>query len=828
MAATHQTNDDDYFTEEYYEETEVYELEYVEESEYTESDYTEEVIEETEVVFEEETVYSEDPDVRPSSTPISGHSRGSSNRNSKNLANQRRERDHAGLRSPNKRSRPTNIKAGRDVPNGNDKGTNGDPQRGLASMIAANTSTQRNRRDNGVEGTIGHLPNPANEGLERVDGRKQKSSRPRNAKRDRNQSDRGGDMQIPSGEKPVGGGAGMANRRKPEVSRPPKTRRDVDDSKGRDRSTHKAPQSGTASRSAAAVGRPRSRLDRGNETKTVAKPKNGGPARADRTKQKASRPRNTMDRRNDIKEPGMDTNDVPQGSMASMIAAAAANRRNRLDQAGERKVTVDKNPATTALDVGDLRVPMSSRTQHTMENHYDSKEADRYTDHAPQGGMAAMIAAAASKRRNRLDKGGEKKITHVEKPADEGLDMTAMIAKKANARNKRIEAGGPLKVTEVREVPDEHKTVYVDVALEAARIGILTRLHEHSVEAVAEKKEEQIWAGPSGLRTDHHRSSMFIAINEAAALGKMKGPKPLEVTSYDQNVRTIEKEVVDVDKLTDEHGRRVVRQLYLIDRQLDEERKWKEEGWSAATAQNIVQYENWEDVVLPSEAAPVWRPRASNKTHRDLMDAISHDVAERAWERNFRLNRPKANLRLTRNCKCKFCVNPNPYQTHKYKKIVENGGAEDLKGPIAPPVVEPTNALAPMEDEEPQKDSIQSPESSPQQNDSESPEGTALSPARRLISPEPKVRYVGMDYLSKERSDSSDDDDYDYGGLSKPASNHDNTSNETKSTTVIVLLDETITWAHKRDTRQAPAPRKKKKKKKNKRQQEQGCLCVVM
>jgi hypothetical protein len=451
--------------------------------------------------------------------------------------------------------------------------------------------------------------------------------------------------------------------------------------------------------------------------------------------------------------------------------------------------------------------------------------------------MAGMIAAAAHQRQNRLDKGGEKKITHVETRTDEGLDMVAMIAKKANARNKRIDAGGELKVTEVQDIPDEHKNVYVDIALEAARIGILTRLHEHTVEGVAEKKEEKVWAGPSGLRTDHLRSEMFMAINEAAALGKMKGSKPVEVTSYDQNVRTVEKEVEDIDKMKDEHGRRVIRQLYLIDRQLDEERKSKEEEWAAEKVQNILRYENWEDVELPSETPPKWRPPQSKGNHRDLMDAISHGVAERAWERNYRLNRPKANLKLTRNCKCRFCVNPNPYQTHKYKKIEEIGNAEDLRGPIKPiaapiadPVVELTIEEIPTNEEDPElSTSTSTPEPVPPMEDMEevnqAPRSLPVPKHRRA--PEPKLRHVGMDYIYKEPFESNDDYDYKepvtsgnddvHGVLSEPATHYDST------TTVTILLDETITWSHKRQKK----PRKRKKASKD-QNYEQGCRCMIM
>ena len=578
-------------------------------------------------------------------------------------------------------------------------------------------------------------------------------------------------------------------------------------------------------------------------------------------------------------------NDARQGGLADMLAAAVSKRENRLINGGDEEMI---GPLTTPADDGDdVRAMAGSRATHGTrrttntnttfngpgrgpgaggEKHIlkdvdgNAMVSNMELNEPPQGGMAAMIAAAAKKRQTRLDKGGEKKITHVEKQADEGLDLAGMIAKKANERSKRIEAGGELKVTEVQEIPEEHKVVYIDVALEAARIGILTRLHEFTVEAVAEKKEEKVWAGPSGLRTDHIRSSMFMAINEAAALGRMKGPKPLEVTSYDPNIRKVEKEVEDIDKMKDEHGRRVVRQLYLIDRQIDQERKSKEEEWSAEKSQDVVRYNNWEEVELPSETAPKWQPRPSTKTHRDLMEAISNGVAERAWERNYRLNRPKANLKVTRKCNCRFCLNPNPFQTHKYK-MIEEGKLEDLKGPIERPVEEPTKNATEEPIDEPAEETVD--EAIEELvvelvgEDASMEEGTANAhkalqenvPDKLALynapgsmplpvstkwkhqrSPVPKMRHVGMDYIDKTPADSRDD--YIYEGpfwsrddnvspVTEPNRNYDTTGKE-PIVTVTVLLDETITWGHKRDKK------RKKPSKKPMITNERGLRCAIM
>ena len=470
----------------------------------------------------------------------------------------------------------------------------------------------------------------------------------------------------------------------------------------------------------------------------------------------------------------------PQGGgLAAMIAAAASKRQDRIDQ-GDYQITEQAAP----------------------NNDYQDKEED--DDDAEPGGMSAMIAAAANKRKDRLDQGGEKKVTHVEKPANAGMDMVAMIAQKANARNERIEAGGELKV---RVIPKAHKNVFVDVALEAARVGTLTRLNEHTVEAVAVGKEEEVWGGPSGLRTDHLRSTFFMAINEAAALGALKRQKAHEVTNYDQNAYIEEEEPEDIDKMTDEQGRRVVRQMYLIDRRIDEERKYKKEEWSAENAANIIQYNSMDEVALPSASAPKWRPKTTQKTHRELMDAISNGVAERAWERNYRLNRPKANLMLTRKCKCKFCVNPNPYQTHKYKQMEEEG-IEKSDGPI----------LEVKEDE--RKKTTQAWNSHVKQTRNVKPgdwsESSSYTPVPNAVPkfkvsrPPPKpVKDAGPEpaRVAPQPVEMEPEDDGDEPGIT-------------------ILLDETTTWGHKREKTAKPKkekPKKTKKKSKKKKDEDGGC-----
>lgn len=303
---------------------------------------------------------------------------------------------------------------------------------------------------------------------------------------------------------------------------------------------------------------------------------------------------------------------------------------------------------------------------------------DAYEPPAPSGdNMAAMIAAAASKRKERIDREGPVQITKPRTPATPKMDMAAMVAAKAKKRNERIDAGGTIQITDVQEervIPEEHQKVFVSVASEAANVGKLLRFGEHTVEAVAAKKEEQdTWSGPGGLRTDNYRSNFFKAVQEAAAVGQVKLRQALETTNYDPSAfQEEEPELEDIDKKTDDQGRRVVRQEYLIDYQIEERRREKVQEWKSDEDKRV-EYKSLHEVVLPSRNVPGWKPKNNNTSKVQSMDDIAKEVALRAWERNYRLGRPKAPLKMTRLCQCEYCRNPNPFQTHKYKNLYEEG-----------------------------------------------------------------------------------------------------------------------------------------------------------
>ena len=332
----------------------------------------------------------------------------------------------------------------------------------------------------------------------------------------------------------------------------------------------------------------------------------------------------------------------PTSGLAAQLAAAAQNREQRVESG------------------------TSSLLQPQEEVGEDE---DDYGGPPPGGGMAAMIAAAASKRTVRIESGdGELQLREHQPetaaPPPKG-GMAAMVAAAAGERTGRLDAGGEV---QIREIPEAHRSVFVTVVDEAAKIGNLTKLKEKYVEAIVPVREEVVdtWV-PSGLRSDHQRSDFFMVVNEAAALGQMKRKKPHHVvTNYDTAVIQ-EEEVVNVDNVVDEKGRRMTRRGLLLDVHLKEHQKEKGKDW--APENHVKAYRSIDEVELPSREPPKWRPNQSKKTGRDLMDAISQGVAEKSWERRYRLDRPHAELKVTRRCDCKFCEHPNPFQTHKYKKI---------------------------------------------------------------------------------------------------------------------------------------------------------------
>jgi hypothetical protein len=229
-----------------------------------------------------------------------------------------------------------------------------------------------------------------------------------------------------------------------------------------------------------------------------------------------------------------------------------------------------------------------------------------------------------------------------------------------------------------RKVPEEHKKIFIPASMEASEVGRFTRLNEYVVEAYGNKRQEvkpqlpsEVWKqGQEQVSlpkvNNAVASNTFTIFNEAAALGKMKALKPQVVTNYDPLSGLEYDEEVDID---DEKRHKAMRTNYLTDVYVQEHKKNKKEDmWVDADLEEEIRYESLEEVQLPTEDCPVIKPVTKKMTGREIQDAIAQAVAESAWERRYRLERPHAEQRITRTCSCKYCEHANPFQTHAYRK----------------------------------------------------------------------------------------------------------------------------------------------------------------
>jgi hypothetical protein len=229
----------------------------------------------------------------------------------------------------------------------------------------------------------------------------------------------------------------------------------------------------------------------------------------------------------------------------------------------------------------------------------------------------------------------------------------------------------------------------------------------------------------------------------------------------------------------------------LLDQHVNEERKEKQRNWAPETAQSV-EYTSIDDVVLPSKKVPGFKPKKMILSQKESMDAISAAVAERAWERNYRLGRPKAQLQITRKCNCKFCYDPNPFQTHKYKELHRAGITEVVEGKV-------------MEHEDPAKKKWQPPKRSapPIITDGGNRPKPSELPKLKPV-PLPKPRPVAP----AQKPQAAPEPQVEHEPEEPPA-----------PTGPQILLDETVTYGHKR---LKPKKDKEKKKKKSKKKKKKG------
>ncbi|KAL3925096.1 MAG: hypothetical protein SGILL_000635 [Bacillariaceae sp.] len=239
-----------------------------------------------------------------------------------------------------------------------------------------------------------------------------------------------------------------------------------------------------------------------------------------------------------------------------------------------------------------------------------------------------------------------------------------------------------------RKVPEEHKQLFKPTCLEASEVGRFTRLNEKVLEAYGTKAKAEKTQLPSATwkhgqeqvalpkTNSETASNTFTLFNEAAALGKIKALKPKIVTNYDPLAQIAHHHQLDEYDIDDENKIKAMRTNFLTDVYIQGHLDHKKDDlWDGAELEEEVRYNSLDEVKLPTESCPTVKQTTTKMSNSELMQAIGQGVAEKAWERRYRLERPHAQQQITRTCTCKFCNHANPFQTRAYRKkwLVQQG-----------------------------------------------------------------------------------------------------------------------------------------------------------
>lgn len=233
----------------------------------------------------------------------------------------------------------------------------------------------------------------------------------------------------------------------------------------------------------------------------------------------------------------------------------------------------------------------------------------------------------------------------------------------------------------LRKVPEDHKKCYTPLCVSAACLGRLTKLDEYVIEdqgrAPAVRTDDE-WR-PTGAPIIFTRSISLRIATEAAAMGRVMRLKEKVVTNYDNSEphNVFEEEhKVDIDDLLDEKGRPIFRTSVLVPfHERDTKQATVARDWKLGILEESCEVEEGitvDNVNLPTRSVPCFqKPVACSPvmSREEIKDAIARGVAEGAWNRKYRLERPQVKLRITTMCRCKYCENPNAFQTHAYKKL---------------------------------------------------------------------------------------------------------------------------------------------------------------
>ncbi|GAX13717.1 hypothetical protein FisN_2Hh537 [Fistulifera solaris] len=307
--------------------------------------------------------------------------------------------------------------------------------------------------------------------------------------------------------------------------------------------------------------------------------------------------------------------------------------------------------------------------------------------------LLAAISGAATERQERLEAtGGELQMREVVPEVEDSRQNTPqpsfalaeMVSKKAKDREKRLEAGGEKRMTKIKEKA-EYKSVFSNVAIEAANMGRLTRLNEHTVEAVAQEKTPQQEWKSKGLLAIDWRSTHMAIIHQAAARGN-----ETKMREYVVSNKSVEEEEEWEAKEVDRNVSRLNQLLELnkkvgtgtakVDELVMGLREENQSGESMLI-RPMYAYNNIEEVKLPKplppsidvnkakqKAAKLEEEAARQHRQHLPMANISAHVAEVVWERRARLNRPGSMPKVRQACDCPYCGTASPYQTFAYRE----------------------------------------------------------------------------------------------------------------------------------------------------------------
>lgn len=256
----------------------------------------------------------------------------------------------------------------------------------------------------------------------------------------------------------------------------------------------------------------------------------------------------------------------------------------------------------------------------------------------------------------------------------------------------------------LRKVPAEHKNKYQSIAQTASSLGRLTRLQEHVIESVSfddESSKETEQSAPRKSPRANTRSSGQRLSVEAAALGKMirlqeecftnwdedgeAGVSPCNETTFTKNTDFLERRI-SIDDARDDRGLLVHRSSLLIHHHVRDSLLAKmDKDWAMEHFLEDEEDSN-NEAFLPKRSVPNFKLPKSEKqlSREEILESLAQGVAEKWWERRYRLERPGAQLRLHLECNCIYCKKTSHLQPQCYVAAHSSNHVDEERTPPSP------------------------------------------------------------------------------------------------------------------------------------------------